>query len=107
MALSYATQRPPWEQSQFMREELATVFSNRSACHFEMGDQINALVDAEMVIQLKKPWSKGYFRKAKALLQMHQYAEAKETIELGLSFEENNFVSPGALLLWHTSDTSH
>jgi translocation protein SEC72 len=92
MAANIAVQRPPWEASQLMREELSTVLSNRSAAYFEMGDYISALVDAETVIQLKKPWSKGYFRKAKALMQLHSYQEAKETLELGLSFEPENSV---------------
>ncbi|GJE91311.1 hypothetical protein PsYK624_074600 [Phanerochaete sordida] len=90
MALQIASQRPPWEASALARDEYSTVLSNRSAAYYEAGDYINALVDAEAVIQVKKPWSKGYFRKAKALLQLHSYQEAKETLELGLSFEAEN-----------------
>lgn len=92
MAVSLAVQRPPWEASGLMRDELSMVLSNRSAAYFEMGDYISALVDAEAVIQIKKPWSKGYFRKAKALMQLHSYQEAKETLEIGLTFEPENNV---------------
>ncbi|KAI0316764.1 hypothetical protein OF83DRAFT_1059823 [Amylostereum chailletii] len=91
-ALKFAFQRVPWEQQQYMREECATVLSNRSAAFFEAGDYLGALGDAETVIQLKKPWSKGYFRKAKALVGLGEYQEAKEAIEQGLQFEPGNGV---------------
>ena len=44
------------------------------------------------VIQLKRPWSKGHFRKARALMKLNRYTEAKEGIQLGLSYEPNNQV---------------
>ena len=92
MAASIAAQRPPWEAQQLMREELSMVLSNRSAAFYEAGDYLSALVDAETVIQLKRPWSKGHFRKARALMKLNDYAEAREAIQLGLSFEPNNQV---------------
>ncbi|KIP04971.1 hypothetical protein PHLGIDRAFT_36673 [Phlebiopsis gigantea 11061_1 CR5-6] len=90
MAANLASQRPPWEASQIPREEFSTILSNRSAAFYEMGDYISALVDAETVIQIRKPWSKGYFRKAKALMKLQSYQEAKETLEIGLSVEPDN-----------------
>ncbi|KAI0653149.1 hypothetical protein C8Q70DRAFT_928464 [Cubamyces menziesii] len=90
MAASIAAQRPPWEAQQLMREELSMILSNRSAAFFEAGDYISALVDAETVIQLKRPWSKGHFRKARALMKLERYQEAKDAIQLGLSFEPTN-----------------
>lgn len=92
MAANIAVQRPPWELNGLMREELSTNLSNRSAAYFEAGDYLSALVDAEIVIQLRKPWSKGYFRKAKALVKMQQFQDAKETIETGLVYEPENTV---------------
>ena len=92
MAASIAAQRPPWEAQQLMREELSMVLSNRSAAFYEAGDYLSALVDAETVIQLKRPWSKGHFRKARALMKLNSYSEAREAIQLGLSFEPNNQV---------------
>ncbi|CDO69657.1 hypothetical protein BN946_scf184851.g45 [Trametes cinnabarina] len=90
MAASIAVQRPPWEAQQLMREELSMILSNRSAAFYEAGDFVSALVDAETVIQLKRPWSKGHFRKARALMKLDRYQEAKNAIQLGLSFEPNN-----------------
>ena len=92
MAANIAAQRPPWEAAQLMREELSAILSNRSAALLELGDYIGALVDAEQVIALKRPWSKGHFRRAKALLKLEAYQEAKEAIELGLEFEPDNAV---------------
>jgi translocation protein SEC72 len=97
MAAHIAVQRPPWESNQAMREELSTILSNRSAAFLEAGDLISALVDAETVIQFKRPWSKGHFRKAKALIALKEYQEAKDAINLGLQFDPKNavcFVSP-------------
>jgi translocation protein SEC72 len=90
-------QRAPWEAQQLLREELSTVLSNRSAGHFENGDLISAITDAEAVIQLRKPWSKGHFRKAKALIALGQLAQAKEAVQYGLQFDPTNVV--GCMLL--------
>lgn len=93
MAAGIAVQRAPWEAQQLMREELSTVLSNRSAAYFEAKDYISSLVDAEIVLQIRRPWSKGHFRKAKALKELDQLEEAKEAILLGLSYEPGNSVS--------------
>lgn len=92
MAASIAVQRPLWESNQVMREELATVLSNRSATFLEAGDFLSALVDAEHVINLKRQWTKGHFRKAKALIALHEYQEARDAVKVGLQFEPNNTV---------------
>ena len=92
-AAGFAIQRAPWEAQQIMREELSTVLSNRSAAYFENGDLLSALTDAEAVIQLKKPWSKGHFRKAKALIALGYLAQAREAIQYGLQFDPTNLVS--------------
>ncbi|KAF9785241.1 hypothetical protein BJ322DRAFT_1020805 [Thelephora terrestris] len=90
MAASIAVQRPLWESNQVMREELATVLSNRSVTFLEAGDFLSALVDAEHVINLKRQWNKGHFRKAKALIALHEYEEARDAVKVGLQFEPNN-----------------
>ena len=75
-----------------MREELSAILSNRSAAQYELGDYIGALVDADHVINLKRNWSKGHFRKAKAFLGLGRLQDAKEALELGLAFEPGNNV---------------
>ncbi|GLB43295.1 putative tetratricopeptide repeat [Lyophyllum shimeji] len=89
-AAAIAVSRPPWETNQLMREELSTVISNRSAAFYEAHDYISALADADAVIQLRRNWSKGYFRKAKALLGLHRLKEAAEAVRQGLSFDPTN-----------------
>ncbi|KAF5343008.1 hypothetical protein D9758_013691 [Tetrapyrgos nigripes] len=90
MAASIAVQRPPWETNQFMREELSTIISNRSAAYAESQDYISALADAETVIAVRRNWSKGHFRKAKALVGLGELQEAKEALQLGLAYEPTN-----------------
>jgi len=86
-AASIATQRPPWEANKLMREELSTAISNRSAAYFDLRDYTSALADAETVIAIRRNWSKGHFRKAKALLGLGRFRESAEAVRLGLDFE--------------------
>jgi translocation protein SEC72 len=58
MALS----RPPWEPSALSREETVVALCNRSAAFAYMGNFGGALADAEAVVILKRPWTKGHFR---------------------------------------------
>ncbi|KAG9309891.1 hypothetical protein JVU11DRAFT_9921 [Chiua virens] len=90
LAASIAVQRPPWEGSGVVREELSTIVSNRSATLLELGDYLGALADAETVISIRRNWPKGHFRKAKALVALGQLEEAIDSVSLGLQFEPNN-----------------
>ena len=91
-AAALAIQRPPWEASQFMREELTTAVSNRSAAYYDMRDYLSALVDAETVIAIRRNWSKGHLRKAKALLGLGRLRDATDAVRLGLDFEPTSTV---------------
>ncbi|CAE6359203.1 unnamed protein product [Rhizoctonia solani] len=90
MSANIAASRPNWEPHTLAREEISTVLSNRSAAHLSAGDYIPALVDADVVIALRKPWTKGHFRKAKALVALQHYEEARDAIAAGLQFEPEN-----------------
>ncbi|KAF9266812.1 TPR-like protein [Marasmius fiardii PR-910] len=90
MAASIAVQRPPWEANQFMREELSAIVSNRSAAYCESRDYISALADADTVIIIRRNWSKGHFRKAKALMGLNRPIDARDALQVGLAFEPNN-----------------
>lgn len=68
------------------------MLSNRAAAFASLGDHLSALIDAEAVIQLRRPWSKGHFRKAKALVGLNQLEDAREALLLGLQFEPTNEV---------------
>lgn len=75
-----------------MREELSTAISNRSAAYFDLRDYISALADAETVIAIRRNWSKGHFRKAKALLGLARYRDAADAVRLGLDFDPTSTV---------------
>jgi len=97
VALNLAAQRPGWEAHAFTQTEFSTILSNRSAAYFESKDYINALVDAETVIQIRRNWSKGHFRKARTLMKMECWEEAKDVISVGLVFEPGNAEMIGML----------
>jgi len=90
LSASIAASRPPWEASQIVKDELSVIMCNRSAAFAMSGDYVSALVDADVVIQLKRPWSKGHFRKGKALVGLGRLEEAREAISLGLQFDPDN-----------------
>lgn len=84
--------RPVYESAQYSRDEMSIALCNRSAAYASNGEWIEALVDANAVIQLKRQWTKGHFRKGKALAGLKRYDEAKEALLLGLEFEPANEV---------------
>ncbi|KAI9635493.1 uncharacterized protein MKK02DRAFT_44183 [Dioszegia hungarica] len=83
MALS----RPPWEPAAVGKEETAIALCNRSAAFAFAGAWANALADAEAVILLKRPWTKGHFRKARALVGLNRVEDARDALVDGLQFE--------------------
>ncbi|KAI7893334.1 uncharacterized protein EV154DRAFT_501686 [Mucor mucedo] len=91
-AVELSWSRVLWEPLafQFVKEELAPILSNRSSAYYNMGRYGEALVDAEIVIRLKKDWSKGYYRKGKALFELKRFAEAITCYRSGLLYEEDS-----------------
>lgn len=94
LSADLAATRPVFEPNVFARDELAITLCNRSAAYLSAGQYLEALIDANVVIDLKKPWVKGYFRKGKALAGMGRLDEAKEALLLGLQFDPSAEVSP-------------
>ncbi|KAI9316032.1 hypothetical protein BX666DRAFT_1954080 [Dichotomocladium elegans] len=92
MAVDLSWSRPLWEPLafQYVREELSPVLSNRSAAHLALRNFVDALVDAETVTQLKREWSKGWFRKGKALWGMGRAQEAADAFQTGLRFDHES-----------------
>ncbi|KAF7722801.1 hypothetical protein EC973_002685 [Apophysomyces ossiformis] len=92
MAVDLSWSRPLWEPLafQFVREELAPVLSNRSAAHLALENYVDAFVDAEAVTNLKREWSKGWFRKGKALVGLGRLEEAAEAFKTGLRFDNES-----------------
>jgi translocation protein SEC72 len=100
MAVDLAWSRPLWEPLafQYVREELAPVLSNRSAAHLSLKNYVEAYVDAETVTRLKREWSKGWFRKGKALVGLNRIEEAAEAFQTGLRFDHDSEELKKALL---------
>lgn len=100
LSAELAAARPMIESSMFPRDELAISLCNRSAAYTNMKEYVNALVDARAVIEYKPSWTKGYFRKGKALMGMDRLDEAKEAFLLGLQFDPSTEVSTVAPSCW-------
>lgn len=90
MSLDMAASRPPWEPAALANDEMAVLLCNRSAAFFGAELFAEAYADAHACIELKKPWMKGYFRKAKACIKLGRYREAKEVLRAGLTYEPHS-----------------
>lgn len=66
------------------------LYSNRSAAYCKNEEYLEALSDAEKVIELQPKWPKGYSRKGSALQFLTRYDEAKNIFEEGLKIEPDN-----------------
>ena len=64
------------------------LLSNRSVAYWKLGCYENALSDAELCIQTKPDWVKGYLRKLVALNSLEKYDKAKETAVKGFTFND-------------------
>jgi translocation protein SEC72 len=93
LSADLAASRPVFESNIYARDELALTLSNRSAAYMSAGEFVNALVDADAVIAIKRPWVKGHFRRGKALAAMGRLEEAREALLLGLQFDPTAEVS--------------
>ena len=60
------------------------LYSNRSAMFYNLNKFDNAILDAEMAIQLRPQYAKAYLRKGNALEAQYKYKEAFDAYELGL-----------------------
>ena len=60
-----------------MARPCRAAYSNRAACHTELGAFAAAIEDAERCIALEPAWGKGYSRKGYAELSTAQYAQAR------------------------------
>jgi len=67
-----------------------TLYSNRSACYFNLGKSSSALADADKCIEVKKDWDKGHQRRAMALQQLGKFDEAIASYEHGLKLNPDN-----------------
>ncbi|CAG8446959.1 33_t:CDS:1 [Funneliformis caledonium] len=90
LAIDMAFQRQFWEPHELTEQEVSVCLSNRSAAYISLEQWVNAYADAEWCIKIKPDFSKGYFRKGKALMGLKRYEEAVHAFEIGLEFEPTN-----------------
>uniref|UniRef100_S4RYJ0 RRM domain-containing protein n=1 Tax=Petromyzon marinus TaxID=7757 RepID=S4RYJ0_PETMA len=67
-------------------------FGNRSYCFERLGKYNDALMDAEIAVNINPIWPRGYFRKARACIGLKHYREAEsalcQVISLDMSSED-------------------
>ena len=68
----------------------AVLHTNRSICHFKLGNFVSSAHDAERAILFDPSSVKAYYRLGSALLELGNYRKSREAVNLGLSLEENN-----------------
>ena len=83
-AIDYYTQAIALDTSNHL------LFSNRSAVYIKQEKYKEALDDALKTIELKKDWSKGYFRKATVLKYLSRFDDAINAFEEALKYDPHN-----------------
>ncbi|KAM9477240.1 uncharacterized protein Hap1MRO34_010107 isoform 2-T2 [Clarias gariepinus] len=63
------------------------LFGNRSFCYEKMQQYDKALTDAEIALSLNPTWTKGLYRKGKALVGLKRYYEASLTYKQVLNLD--------------------
>jgi translocation protein SEC72 len=87
-AVEMALGRPPWEPSALAREELSILYSNRAQAHMSLQSWPEAMVDADLSVELKAQGNgKSWYRKGKCLLEMGRLDEARSWVGRALEYE--------------------
>ncbi|KAI8904473.1 beta-lactamase-like protein, partial [Gorgonomyces haynaldii] len=70
--------------------KLSLLVSNKSLCHYHLGEYKKAIEMSEQVMMMRPEWVKGYFRKAEALYRLERYEEALDMYKQTLTIECND-----------------
>lgn len=88
LAIRMASERPSWEASGLVREELSALYNNRAQAWMSQQMWPEAAVDAEISVEMKKVGNvKGWWRRGQCLREMGRVEEAAEWVRGGLEFE--------------------
>ncbi|EMC97701.1 hypothetical protein BAUCODRAFT_67998 [Baudoinia panamericana UAMH 10762] len=88
LAIRMASERPPWEASGLVREELSALYNNRAQVHMAQQAWPEGACDAEISVELKRVGNlKGWWRRGMCLKEMGRWEEAREWVGTGLEFE--------------------
>ncbi|KAF2086867.1 tetratricopeptide [Saccharata proteae CBS 121410] len=90
LAADMALQRPPWEPTALVGEELSTLYSNRSQAYMAQQAWAEAAIDAETSVALKRPQNaKAWWRRGRCLVEMGRLKEAQEWVKQALEIDAN------------------
>ena len=88
LAIRMASERPSWEASGLVREELSALYNNRAQAYMSQSLWVEGAVDAEVSVEMKKVGNvKGWWRRGQCLREMGRLEEASEWVKGGLEFE--------------------
>lgn len=88
LAIRMASDRPPWEASGLVREELSVLHGNRAQALMSQQQWPEAAIDAELSVDLKRVGNvKGWYRRGQCLKEMGRIDEAADCVAQGLEFE--------------------
>ncbi|KAK5116790.1 hypothetical protein LTR62_007464 [Meristemomyces frigidus] len=88
LAIRMASDRPGWEASGLVREELSALYGNRAQAYMAQRQWAEGSVDAECSVELKRVGNvKGWWRRGSCLREMGRLEEAAEWVKSGLEFE--------------------
>ena len=89
LAIRMASERPRWEPSGLVREELSNLYNNRAQVYLAQQLWVEGANDAEVSVEMKKVGNvKGWWRRGVALKEMGRWEECREWVRQGLEFEK-------------------
>ena len=88
IAIEMALTRRAWEPAGLVREEVSGLYSNRAQAYMGIQSWPEGALDAESSTELKRAGNaKGWWRRAKCLMEMGRLEEAGQAAARGLEFE--------------------
>ncbi|KAF5989265.1 translocation [Fusarium coicis] len=88
LGFQMAMQRPMWEPSQLVREEISGILANRAQAHMAMQNWAEGAVDAHASVEAR--WvgnAKAWWRRGRCLAEMGRLEEARDWVRRGLEVE--------------------
>lgn len=87
-AIRMASERPSFEASGLVRDELSALYNNRAQAYLSQQLWAEGAVDAEVAVEMKKVGNvKAWWRRGQCLKEMGRLEEAAEWVKNGLDFE--------------------
>jgi translocation protein SEC72 len=88
LAIKMALDRPPWEASGLVREELSALHGNRAQALMGMQNWPEGALDAKISTEMKRVGNvKGWWRRGQCLKEMGRWEEARDWLRQGIEFE--------------------